>query len=139
MILDKKLRPKTLHKLHQEHEYINKNAKRCLNYAMRFQDFLGTVWVPNTNSRRFACCLWLRNVQGCLRMLLEWNLRLESTLKLVFSVWVFCEKFQYANGSWGAACSLLSLGFSSSTCMEQFRLRKLYKILWIHCFKIWFA
>ena len=59
-------------------------------------------------------------------------------LKTGFQCLSFCEKFQFANCSWGAACSLLGLGLCSSTCKEAIRSTISTKISCNYELKIWF-
>ena len=56
-------------------------------------------------------------------------------LETGFQCLCFMEKFQFAKGSWGAACSLLALGLHSCICKEAIRLEKLIQIQGIHCFQ----
>ena len=104
-------------KHHHEYEYLNKNAKICLNRVIWFQNFGGTVLLMDTSSRSFDWCYELGCVQNLFRMLLGKKLRLK-TVQLWFQIWLIWLIFQIVQWLFSAAYGILWLGFDSVMIME---------------------
>ena len=87
---------------------------------------------------QFRVFWWLILIEKRSRMSQDANgMKVEAwiDLKASFQCLCFREKFQFAKGSWGAACSLRALGFHSSSYIEAIRLKILHKIHGIQCFQ----
>ena len=110
-----------------------------MEYDIQLWIFFDAVRVPYTNSWSSEGCLELEYDQEPSRKLMDYELCLELTSKVVFSFAFFWQKFQVCKVFLSAAFSVQGLGLWSWLCTEAIRSTKFIKISCNYGLRIWFV